>query len=156
MERKEKTVRRVFNPLDLTVLAGILAVGIVLCLTRWSGIGICLLVCWAFYVPFCRHGYRIKGEEGFFHLKEIPVARECKDEILSFLEGSSDTLKHEPWQGGGALVEIYSRKKDDKQLARYFDYADLIKGQEYEMYPISAAVRARLDEIGAKAPKKII
>lgn len=144
MKRKERSVRQVFSPADVVLLAGILAVGIIFCLVGSSWIGISILVCWAIYVPFCRHAYRLKGEKGFFRLREIAVARECRDEIIAFLAGDIESFKYEPWQNGGALVEIYSRKRDGKILARYFDYSDFINGTEYGWHTIS---EDRMDQL---------
>ena len=39
---------------------------------------------------------------------------------------------------GGALVNIYRRKREGYLVARYFDYAEFMNGVEYQLHPISS------------------
>ena len=151
MARKEKTVRQVYTLPDLALLTGILAVGVVFIMMGegWNGAGCLVLLGLVLLLPFWRHGYRIAGQKGLFALKEILVARECRDEILAFLDGSADSLEHRPVVDGGALVDLYVRKKDGLALARYFEYADSVAGLEYELHALPPEKVRRLEEIGA-------
>lgn len=99
-----------------------------------------ILMCGAMLAPFFLHGYRIKGQKGLFRLKEIPLSRDNKDEILAYLDGKTERLDLKPaWKPGGALVDVYYRKGHDKMLARYFDYADFLQGKEYPLCDVSQA-----------------
>ena len=37
----------------------------------------------------------------------------------------------------GALVDVYYRKGEDRQFARYFDYADFANGVEYPLHEVT-------------------
>ena len=156
MAKHNKTIRQVYSLSDIALLAGILVVGLVCSffIKGLAGLGYTILLCWVMMLPFWHHGYRIAGQDGVFSQKEILVARECKDEILAFLDGSSDVLEHNPRMNGGALVNIYTRGKDGLILARYFDYADYVAGKEYELHEITSAQLERLMIIGAQSKKK--
>ena len=96
--------------------------------------------------PFYLHGYRIKGQKGLFRLKEIPLSRDNKDEILAYLDGKTDRLDLKPgWKPGGALVEVYYKKGQDKMLARYFDYTDLLQGTDYPLHEVTLKQVTALD-----------
>ena len=155
MAQKDKTVRQVYSMSDIALLTGILVVGLVCSffIKGLAGLGYTILLCWVMMVPFWHHGYRISGKEGMFSLKEILVARECKDEILAFLGGSSEKLEHNPRMNGGALVNVYTRRKDGRILAQYFDYADYAAGKEYELHQITPTQLTRLVEIDAQSKK---
>ena len=153
---KERQVRKAFLPTDIAVLAVILAAGCACFFFKgWSGIGIIILLCWALLIPFYIHGYRLRGQKGLFRLKEIPLSRENKDEILAFLDGKTQTLDLHPWQQGGVLVDVYTRKSDGLMLARYFDYGDFVNGIEYPLREITPGQVALLESF-AVVSKKII
>lgn len=135
MEHKKKKVRQVYSPWDIALLVAILAIGIGFSQmdNGWSGVGYLTIIVFVCMVPFWQHGYRVPGQRGLFSKKEILVARECKENVLAFLEGRADTLEHNPRMNGGALVNIYTRKSDGLILAGYFDYADYAVGKEYEL-----------------------
>lgn len=156
MEKHDKTVRQVYSLSDIALLCGILVVGLVCSffIKGLAGLGYTILFCWVMMVPFWHHGYRIAGKEGVFSQKEILVPRECKDEILAFLEGSADMLEHSPRMNGGALVNVYTRRKDGLILAQYFEYADYASGKEYELYEITPTQMMRLEEIEVQSKKK--
>ena len=148
MAKQVKNVRQVYSLPDLALLAGILAVGLIISLfvPVLAGLGYTLLTCLVLMIPFWKHGYRIAGEEGVFSQKELLVPRECKDQILAFLEGRSESLDLKPTMNGGALVNVYTRRKDDRVLAGYFDYADFAVGKEYDLHELSPEQLARLEE----------
>lgn len=152
MAKKEKTVRQVYSLSDIALLAGILAVGLALSflVPSVAGLGYTILLCWVLMIPFWHHGYRIAGQKGVFSMKEILLARECKDDILAFLDGKADSLEYNPGMDGGALVNVYTRRKDGCILAQYFDYAEFAKGIEYELHEISPEKKNRLIEIEPK------
>ena len=56
-------------------------------------------------------------------------------------------LTQNPWKRGGALVDVYTRRRDSLKLARYFDYADFDAGKEYDLRTITPAQESRLAEI---------
>ncbi|MBQ9583092.1 MAG: hypothetical protein IJR25_02040 [Bacteroidales bacterium] len=153
MKKHTDKVKQVYAPLDIVVMAGMLAVSIAFI---WlgkgmAGVGYALLFCLLCMIPLSRHGYRIEGQNGLFSLREILVSRNCKDEILAFLDGRSDTLEHNPRVNGGAIVDIYTRRKDGRILARYFDYEDLANGKEYDLHELSKEKKARLIEIDSQS-----
>ena len=137
---KKKQVKKTFLLQDIAVLAVVLAAGTACFLMGegWNGLGAVILFCWVMMLPFYHHGYLLQGQKGVFRLKEISLSRENRDEILAFLEGKTDSLDLHPWQKGGALVDVYFRKKDGFMMARYFDYADFLDGVEYPLQEISA------------------
>lgn len=137
---KNKQVRWAFLPQDIAVLAVIFAAGAACFLLPgegWGGTGVLIILCGALMVPFYHHGYRLSGQKGLFRVKEILLSRENKDEILAYLEGKSDTLDLHPWQKGGVLVNVYTRKSDGLILAQYFDYADYAQGVDYPLLEVS-------------------
>lgn len=139
---KKHLVKNTFLPQDIAILAAIFGAG-ALCLflgEGWVAAGVMILMCGAMLAPFFLHGYRIKGQKGLFRLKEIPLSRDNKDEILAYLDGKTERLDLKPaWKSGGALVDVYYRKGHDKMLARYFDYADFLQGKEYPLCDVSQA-----------------
>ena len=148
MAKQDKAVRQVYGLSDLALLAGILAVGLIISLfvPILAGLGYTLLACLVLMIPFWKHGYRIAGEEGVFSQKELLVPRECKDQILAFLEGRSENLDLKSTMNGGALVNVYTRRKDGLILAAYFDYADFAVGKEYDLHKLSPEQLTRLEE----------
>ncbi|MBP3202549.1 MAG: hypothetical protein J6M31_02955 [Bacteroidales bacterium] len=136
---KEQQVKKTFLPQDIAVLAAIFAAGAACFLLGegWDGMGVIILLCDALMVPFYHHGYKLEGQKGLFRLKEISLSRENKEEILAFLEGKTDSLDLHPWQKGGVLVDVYYRKGEERQFARYFDYADFSKGVEYPLHEVT-------------------
>lgn len=153
---KRKQVKKVFLPTDIAVLAVIFAAGCACFFIKgWSGAGIIILLCWVLLIPFYIHGYRLRGQEGLFRLKEIPLSRENKDEILAFLDGKTETLDLHPWQPGGVLVDVYCRKSDGLLLARYYDYNDIVNGVEYPLREVTPEQVAMMESF-AIVNKKII
>lgn len=137
---KNKQVRWAFLPQDIAVLAVIFAAGAACFLLPgegWGGTGVLIILCGALMVPFYHHGYKLAGQKGLFRVKEILLSRENKDEILAYLEGKTDTLDLHPWQKGGVLVNVYTRKSDGLFLAQYFDYADYAQGVSYPLLKVT-------------------
>lgn len=135
---KEQGVKQVFLLSDIAVLLAVFIPGIV-CLflgEDWSGTGVIIILCGLMMVPFYHHGYRLDGHKGVFRKKDVLMPRECKEEILAFLDGQSDTLDLHPRMNGGAVVDIYYRKNEAVARARYFDYAEFSSGTEYPLRAI--------------------
>ena len=143
----EAQVKKTFLPQDIAVLAAVLAAGAACFLLGegWDGLGVIIILCWAMMVPFYHHGYRIEGHKGLFRLREISLSRENKDEILAFLDGKVEDIDLHPWAKGGALVDVYWRKKDNFRMARYFDYADFMNGINYPLREVSERQVSRLE-----------
>ena len=137
---------------DIAVLAAIIGAGILLVLLGkgWAGLGGTIILCGAMMVPFFHHGSRIDGYKGTFKHTEILLSRENKDEILAYLNGSSDVLDIHPWKQGGVLVDVFTRISDGLILARYFDYADHMAGIDY---PLQEITPTQLDTLLAKEVK---
>ena len=104
---------------------------------REATLGVIILLCGAMMLPFYRHGYRLEGRKGLFRLLEIALSRDNKADILAYLEGSLETVDLHSPQPGGALVEVYYRKGEDRRFARYFDYADFSQGIEYPLHEVT-------------------
>ncbi len=146
---KEQQVKKTFLPQDIAVLAAIFAAGTACFLPGegWGGLGVIIILCGVLMVPFYHHGYRLEGQKGVFRLKEIALSRENKADILAYLEGRTENIDLHSWQPGGALVDVYYRKAEDKQFARYFDYADFSKGVEYPLHEITKRQIATLESL---------
>ena len=136
---KEQGIKQVFLPSDLIVLTATFVVGIVFLIMgdAMRGVGITVILCGALMAPIFRHGYRLDGQKGIFRQKEVLVSRECKKDIIAFLEGKSEVLEMHPRVQGGALVDIYYKKGSDKAFSRYFDYSDYASGTEYPLCEIT-------------------
>ena len=136
---KEQQVKKTFLPQDIVALTVICAAGAACSLLGegWGGLGATIILCGAMMVPFYHHGYRLEGQKGLFRLKEISLSRENKNDILAYLKGSIDTVDLHSWQPGGALVDVYYRKGEDRGFARYFDYVDFSHGIEYPLYEVT-------------------
>ena len=136
---KNPQAKKAFLPQDIAVLAVIFAAGAACFLLgeSWSGLGVIILLCGAMMLPFYQHGYRLEGRKGLYRLQEISLSRDNKAEILAYLEGKLGTIDLHSPQPGGALVEVYYRKDEDRRLARYFDYVDFSQGIEYPLYEVT-------------------
>ena len=136
---KNPQVKKTFLPQDIAVLAVVFAAGAACFLLGegWGALGVIILLCGAMMLPFYRHGYRLEGRKGLFRLQEIALSRDNKADILAYLEGSLETVDLHSPQPGGALVEVYYRKGEDRRFARYFDYADFAQGIEYPLHEVT-------------------
>ena len=136
---KKHLIKQVFLYWDLLILAGILAIGIFLCFLKggWGAIGFIVIASDVFMAPFVRHGYKIEGHPGTFRLEEVPVPRECENQILSYLDDESLGLDVRPVVFGGAIVNVYHNKRHNTLLAQYFEYTQLLNGVEYPMVNIT-------------------
>ena len=148
-------VRNSFLPQDLAVLIGSLAVGAALLLEGdgWVGFGVIVILCVLMMIPFYHHGSRIEGVRGIFRHKEILLPRECKDEIISFMRGDVASLDLHPIVAGGALVEVFYKKGDERMFARYFDYKDHSEGIEYPLYEVTTEQVAYLESLACDRKK---
>ena len=144
---KNPQVKKTFLPQDIAVLAVIFAAGAACFLLGegWGALGVIILLCGAMMLPFYRHGYRLEGRKGLFRLQEIALSMDNKADILAYLEGSLETVDLHSPQPGGALVEVYYRKGEDRRFARYFDYADFAKGTEYPLHEVTRAQVSTLE-----------
>lgn len=144
---KEQNVKQVFLLSDLAVLLAVFIPGIV-CLflgEGWNGAGVIIILCGLMMVPFYHHGYKLDGRKGVFRKKDVLMPRECKEEILAFLDGSSDVLDLHPTMKGGAIVDIYYQKNEPCAIARYFDYSDFASGTEYPFREITPEQMKKLE-----------
>ena len=135
---KEQGVKQVFLLSDLAILLAVFVPGVV-CLffgEGWDGAGVIIILCVLMMVPFYHHGYKLEGHRGVFRKKDVSLPRECKEEILAFLDGRSETLDLHPLKQGGVVVDIYYRKNGSEAYARYFDYAEYASGKEYPFMEI--------------------
>ena len=148
----EQQVKKTFLPWDIAVLAVIFAAGAACFLPGggWVDLGFIIILCGVLAAPFCRHGYRLEGRKGLYRLREILLSRENKDEILAYLDGTSDRIDLHPRTQGGALVNVYWRRGESRMLARYFDYADYALGVEY---PLREITREQFDALLAAEHK---
>lgn len=148
---KEQQVKETFLPRDIAVLAVVFAAGAA-CLPLgegMGGVGVIIILCGVMMVPFYHHGYRLEGQKGTFLLKELSMSRENKDEILAYLDGKVTDIDLHPRLKGGALVDVYRRKSDGFMMARYFDYADFVKGTQYPLREVSAEQVSVLESFSA-------
>ncbi|MBQ4434055.1 MAG: hypothetical protein IJK05_08895 [Bacteroidales bacterium] len=144
---KEQNVRQVFLLSDLLVLLVVFLPGIV-CLflgEGWNGAGVIIILCGLMMVPFYHHGYKLEGRKGVFRKKDVLMPRECKEEILAFLDGSSNVLDLHPTMKGGAIVDIYYQKNEACAIARYFDYSEFASGTEYHFREITPEQMKKLE-----------
>ena len=147
----EKQVRKTFLPQDIAVLTAIFAAGAACFLLGegWGVLGIVIIMCGAMMLPFYHHGYRLEGQKGLFRLKELSMSRENKDEILAFLDGTTEDIDLHHLVKGGALVDVYWRKSDGFMMARYFDYAEFMNGINYPLREVSGRQVARLESFAS-------
>jgi len=136
---KERQVKKTFLPQDVVAIAAFFAAGATCFLLGkgWDGIGAIVILCGVLMLPFYRHGYKLEVHKGLFRLKEITLSRDNKADILAYLEGTTTSIDLHSWQPGGALVDVYYRKGEDKQFARYFDYTDFSMGVEYPLHEVT-------------------
>lgn len=107
--------------ISLAILAvGILFTFIVPSL-RW--LGITALATAAFMLPFFKTGYAIASQKGIFLKKDFVLPRECKAQIVDYIEGNSETLDIDPFSKGGMLFEWYYKKDHSKQFGLLYDFA---------------------------------
>lgn len=136
---KEQGVKPVFLLSDIVVMLAVFIPGII-CLflgEDWSGTGVIIILCGLMMVPFYHHGYKLDGHKGVFRKKDVLMPRECKEEILAFLDSKSDVLDLHPRMQGGAVVDVYYRKGTGEAYARYFDYAEFAAGTEYPLHGVA-------------------
>ena len=119
-----KQVRRTHRLPDILISIGTLILGLLFTffVPSWNWLGIILLICAAFMLPFYRTGYVIESQEGVFLKKEILLPHECKSQIADYMEGRSAGLDINPFKQGGLLLEWYFKKDRSKQFGQLYDY----------------------------------
>ena len=132
---KEQGVKQVFLMSDLVILAVIFIAGVALLFAGHGlvGVGVTAILCGVLMLPFFRHGYKLDGHKGVYRKKELLMSRECKKDVIAFLDGTSEVLDLHPRVQGGALVDLYYQKGAGGTVARYFDYEDYSNGTEYPL-----------------------
>lgn len=150
---KKSPVKKAFLATDILVIAAVVAVGCVLLPfgPGWREFGYIIIACGLVMAPLYLHGYTIEGHSGIFHLEEIPVSRDSKEAVLAFLNGETDELAINPSEPGGALISLYTRKNGGEILAQYFDYTNVMAGNDTPVFAITAAQYEQLKKL---CPKK--
>lgn len=152
---KKSEVRNVYVLTDLLILAPVLTAGCVMLPfgPEWRAIGIVIIACGLCICPFFRHGYKIQGINGVFHVQDIPVSRENEDAIMSFLHDQASTLKIGSHIQGGAVVSIYTRKGREEIYAQYYDYVKVLAGEHLPVVQITPQKRDELLKLKPKTGK---
>ena len=150
---KKSPVKKAFLATDILVIAAVVAVGCVLLPfgPGWREFGYIIIACGLVMAPLYLHGYTIEGHGGIFHLEEIPVSRDSKEAVLAFLNGETDELTFTPSEPGGALISLYTHKNGGEILAQYFDYTNVMAGNDT---PVIAITVAQYDQLKKLCPKK--
>lgn len=146
---KNKDVRKTFLQKDLLIVGALFVAGCA-CLPfgiALRSIGITLIISVLCMYPFYRHGYKIKGESGVFHLKEIPVSRDDAGTIQAFIHGESPELHIQSQENGGALLSLYYRENKPEAFVQYFDYTDVMKGEHAPVVKITAEQNEQLKKL---------
>lgn len=110
---------------DLLISIAILAIGILFTfiIPSWRWLGISALITAAFMLPFYKTGYVLASQKGIFRKKEIILPRECKAQIVDYMEGNSEVLDIDPFNKGGLLLDWYYKKDHSKQFGLLYDFA---------------------------------
>lgn len=150
---KKSPIKKVFLATDILVIAAVLVVGCALLPfgPGWREFGYIIIACGLVMAPLYLHGYTIEGHSGIFRLEEIPVSRDSKEAVLAFLNGETDKLAITPSVPGGALISLYTHKNSGKILAQYFDYSNVMSGNDT---PIIAITAAQYDQLKSLCSKK--
>ena len=150
---KKSPVKKAFLATDILVIATVLAAGCTLLPfgPGWREFGYIIIACGLVMAPIYLHGYTVEGHSGIFRLEEIPVSRDSKEMVLAFLNGETDELPISSSEPGGALISLYTRKNGGEILAQYFDYTDMMAGNDTPVFAITAAQYEQLKKL---CPKK--
>ena len=146
---KSKEIQKTFLKKDLLILGGLLVAGCV-CLPFgifMRALGITLIITMLCMCPFYIHGYKIKGHNGHFRMKEIPVSRDDETEIAAFLQGKSHELSIQSQENGGALLSLYYRENKPEYFVQYFDYTDVMKGKNAPVVKITTEQYEQLKKL---------
>ena len=146
---KNKEIRKIFLKKDLLILGALLLAGCA-CLPfgiALRGLGITLIITMLCMCPFYIHGYKIKGHNGHFRMKEIPVSRDDETVIAAFLQGKSHELCIQSQENGGALLSLYYRENNPEYFVQYFDYTDIMKGKHAPVVKLTAEQYEQLRKI---------
>ena len=150
---KKSPVKKAFLATDILVIATVLAAGCTLLPfgPGWREFGYIIIACGLVMAPIYLHGYTVEGHSGIFRLEEIPVSRDSKEAVFAFLNGETDELPITPSDPGGALISLYTHKNGGEILAQYFDYTDMMAGNDTPVFAITAAQYEQLKKL---CPKK--
>ncbi|MBQ7549981.1 MAG: hypothetical protein IJT04_00445 [Bacteroidales bacterium] len=149
---KKNPVKKAFLASDILVIAAIIAAGVAIILLcyNWREFGYAIIACGLMMVPLYLHGYKIEGHSGIFYLEEIPISRESKEVVLSFLNGETDELSITPSESGGALLSLYTHKSGGEILAQYFDYDNVMAGNDMPIVVITSVQYEKLKRLCTK------
>lgn len=149
---KKSPVKKAFLATDILVIAAVLAAGCVLLPfgPGWREFGYIIIACGLVMAPIYLHGYTVEGHSGIFRLEEIPVSRDSKEMVLAFLNGETDELPISSSEPGGALISLYTHKNGEEILAQYFDYTDMMAGNDTPVVAITVAQYGQLKELCSK------
>lgn len=138
---KSKNIRKTFLLSDIIILFGTLVVGALLLPfgSAWTAVGAVVIACGACMIPFCIHGFKIESESGIFREVNVPVSRDCQDEIISFLEGDVATPSFKFLEQGGALISVYYQKNSDVSFAQFYEYNHVMEGKSFPLLKITPA-----------------
>ncbi|MBR0078399.1 MAG: hypothetical protein IJP72_08395 [Bacteroidales bacterium] len=149
---KKSPVKKAFLATDILVIATVLAAGCTLLPfgPGWREFGYIIIACGLVMAPIYLHGYTVEGHSGIFRLEEIPVSRDSKEAVFAFLNGETDELPITPSDPGGALISLYTHKNGGEILAQYFDYTDMMVGNDTPVVAITVAQYDQLKELCSK------
>ena len=136
---KKNAVKSIYLFTDLLIIVSVAIVSTALFFmgSGWRELGIVIVACVLFIIPFCRHGYKIEGQSGTFRMVEFPVTREAQENVLAFLDGQTNELVLPNRIQGGALVTVYYKKNHSLHFAQYYDYSQQLQGVEFPLVEIS-------------------
>ena len=138
--KKNKNIRKAFLWSDIIVILAVTFVGIVLLPfgPGWRELGYTIIACGLCMTPLYIHGYKIEGVPGVFHEEDFQISRDDKESVVSFLKGESSSLDVHRQEHGGALISVYYQKKNEALYAQYYDYAQIMEGEDNPVLKISA------------------
>lgn len=147
--KKNKNIRKAFLWSDVIVILAVVLVGIALIPfgSGWRELGYTVIACGVCMIPLYIHGYKITGVSGVFREEGIPVSREDKESILSFLKGESPSFDIHRQEQGGALISVFYQK-NNVLYAQYYDYTEILEGESFPVLKISAEQYETLKKLG--------
>ncbi len=131
---------------DIAIVVGIVAIGCIFLPfgTGWFEMGLIIVACGISVLPFLRRGYKISGEHGIYRLTEVPISRNDKQKAVDFLAKNTENADFTINNTGGALISVYHKKNSSKFFANYFDYGEILKGEESQLYEIDQSQYEKL------------
>lgn len=137
--KKNKNIKKAYLWSDIIVIFAVILVGIVFLPfgSGWRELGYTVIACALCVIPLYNHGYRIAGVPGVFREESIPVSRDDKESVLSFLKGETPSIDIHRREQGGALISVYYQKKGVR-YAQYYDYTQIMEGECFPVLEISS------------------